>query len=95
MTDREKYESMRQSPELVDSVNHPAHYTSGPKCALCGAPVECILVTERMDFCVGNAVKYLWRAGKKGPLLEDLRKARWYIERAIRNEEAKEVSPHA
>jgi hypothetical protein len=36
-----------------------------------------------MSFCVGNAVKYLWRAGLKGPTLEDLRKARWYIDREI------------
>ena len=34
-------------------------------------------------FNVGNAVKYLWRAGLKGDVLEDLKKARWYVEREI------------
>jgi hypothetical protein len=36
-----------------------------------------------MNFCVGNAIKYLWRAGLKGEQVEDLRKARWYIDREI------------
>lgn len=75
---------------LKDNVNHPSHYTDGPKCPACGATVECITVTERMDFCRGNAMKYLWRAGKKGSSdeLEDLRKAAWYVSRAIENMEA-------
>lgn len=62
-----------------DPVNHPAHYTSHP------SGVECIQVTEHMTFCVGNAIKYLWRAGLKGSAshVEDLKKARWYIEREI------------
>ena len=47
----------------------PSHYREHP------SGVECIQVTEHMTFCVGNAVKYLWRAGKKGPAVEDLRKA--------------------
>jgi hypothetical protein len=56
----------------------PSHYREHP------SGVECIQVTEHMTFCVGNAVKYLWRAGKKGPAVEDLRKAVWYLEREIR-----------
>lgn len=60
-----------------DTVNHPTHYTSHP------SGVECIQVTEHMTFCVGNAMKYLWRAGLKGAKLEDLKKARWYIDREI------------
>jgi len=36
-----------------------------------------------MNFNVGNAVKYLWRAGSKGDALEDLKKARWYVDREI------------
>jgi len=60
-----------------DPVNHPAHYNSHP------SGVECIAITEHMNFCIGNAVKYLWRAGEKGSLLEDLKKARWYIDREI------------
>lgn len=62
---------------LHNPVDHPAHYTSHP------SGVECITVTEHMNFCVGNAVKYLWRAGLKGDALEDLRKARWYVDREI------------
>lgn len=62
-----------------DPVNHPSHYTSHP------SGVECIQVTEHMNFNIGNAVKYLWRAGLKDsqPTLQDLQKARWYIEREI------------
>ncbi len=68
-----------------DTVNHPAHYNSHP------SGVECITITEHMTFCAGNAIKYLWRAGLKGneaedvreKHLEDLRKAKWYIEREI------------
>ena len=65
-----------------DSVNHPSHYTDHP------SGVECITVTEHMSFLRGNAVKYLWRAGSKGPALEDLKKARWYLDREISNLEA-------
>ena len=69
---------------MNDPINSPAHYTSSPaKCTGCGKPIECIDVTEHMTFSVGNAVKYLWRAGLKGDLLEDLKKARWYIDREI------------
>lgn len=49
--------------------------------------VECVVVVEHMNFCVGNAVKYLWRAGEKGDALEDLRKAEWYVRREIRRRE--------
>ena len=62
---------------MNDNVNHPKHYTNHP------SGVECIEVTEHMNFCVGNAIKYLWRAGLKGEQIEDLRKARWYIDREI------------
>lgn len=59
-----------------DAVNHPEHYTSDP------SGVECIAVTRHRGFNIGNAIKYLWRAGRKGDAtkeIEDLRKARWYI----------------
>jgi hypothetical protein len=36
-----------------------------------------------MNFCCGNAIKYLWRAGEKGDAIEDLRKALWYVDREI------------
>jgi hypothetical protein len=60
-----------------DPVNHPSHYTSHP------SGIECIRVTEHMNFNVGNAVKYLWRCDHKGSLISDLEKARWYIDREI------------
>lgn len=62
---------------MADMVDHPPHYTAHP------SGVECIVVTEHMNFCVGNAIKYLWRADAKGAALEDLEKARWYIDREI------------
>jgi hypothetical protein len=60
-----------------DPVNHPKHYTTHP------SGVECITVTEHMNFCLGNAMKYIWRAGEKGDAIEDLKKARWYLDREI------------
>lgn len=45
--------------------------------------VECIQITEHMSFCLGNAIKYIWRAGAKGNAIDDLKKARWYIDREI------------
>jgi hypothetical protein len=66
-----------------DMINKPPHYNSHP------SGVECIVVTEHMNFCLGNVVKYLWRAGLKGPVpLEDLKKARWYLDREIRRLES-------
>ena len=62
---------------MTDTVNNPKHYTSHP------SGVECIEITEHMNFCLGNAVKYIWRASLKGKEIEDLRKARWYIDREI------------
>jgi len=62
---------------MKDVVNHPPHYTAHP------SGVECITVTEHFNFNVGNAVKYLWRAGLKGDAIVDLEKARFYVEREI------------
>ena len=63
--------------KLHDDVNHPKHYTEHP------SGVECITITEHMGFNLGNAIKYIWRADLKSDIIEDLRKARWYIEREI------------
>lgn len=61
-----------------DPVNHPRHYTEHP------SGVECIQVTEYFNFCIGNAIKYLWRAGiKTDRPKEDLQKAVWYINREL------------
>lgn len=64
---------------MSDSVNHPSHYHSEYWHSKCGKTVECIDIVRHMDFSLGNAVKYIWRAGKKDDELEDLRKANWYI----------------
>lgn len=64
-----------------DQINHPKHYTSDP------SGIECIDVTRYRNFNVGNAIKYLWRAGLKedkdrkliDKQVEDLNKAVWYL----------------
>lgn len=77
-------EEQRSEPEAV---NHPAHYGGADN------PYEAIKVIEawELGFCLGNTVKYISRAGKKGDSLteipkkriEDLKKARWYLDREI------------
>ena len=62
---------------MNDPVNHPAHYTAHP------SKIECIKITEHMGFCLGNAMKYIWRADLKADAIEDLQKAVWYINREI------------
>ena len=64
-----------------DQINHPKHYTSDP------SGIECIDVTRHRNFNIGNAIKYLWRAGLKedkdrkiiDKQIEDLNKAVWYL----------------
>ena len=64
-----------------DQVNHPKHYTSDP------SGIECIDITRHRNFNIGNAIKYLWRAGLKedkdrkliDKQVEDLNKAVWYL----------------
>lgn len=65
----------------MNTINHPAHYTDDTK------PCECIEVAQYHSFCVGNAIKYVWRYRLKGHPLEDLQKAEWYLKRAIDNGE--------
>ena len=63
---------------MVDLVNAPPHYRSHP------SGVECIEITQHMNFCLGNAMKYIWRAGLKSEdAVQDLRKAVWYLEQEI------------
>ncbi len=65
-----------------DMVNSPAHYTDGGIETI--DFIQAKLTPEQfVGMCVGNALKYLSRAGKKGDRVEDLRKARWYITRAL------------
>lgn len=70
----------------MDMVNHPQHYTSDP------SGIECIQITRHRNFNIGNAIKYLWRAGLKEDAskdirekhVEDLRKAVFYINDEIK-----------
>jgi hypothetical protein len=59
-----------------EKVDHPKHYNSHP------SGIEAIVICEWMNFNVGNAMKYLWRADHKNGI-EDLRKSAWYIKREI------------
>lgn len=70
---------MQNNEPIMDNVNHPKHYTNHP------SGVECIQVTEHMNFCLGNAIKYIWRAGFKegSSMKQDLEKAIWYLQREI------------
>jgi hypothetical protein len=65
------------SANMTDNVNNPKHYTAHP------SGIEAIEVTEHMNFCLGNAMKYIWRADLKHDAIEDLEKARWYLDREI------------
>lgn len=67
---------------MSDQVNHPTHYTSHP------SGVETIQITEFMSFCLGNVIKYVMRADYKTDRLEDLQKARWYLDREISREQS-------
>lgn len=64
---------------MTETVNHPPHYTAHP------SGIECIEVTEHFNFCLGNAIKYIWRAGLKDSRtqVEDLQKAAWYLNREL------------
>ena len=73
-----------------DPVNHPSHYTQGK--------IECIdfITDKKLNFCRGNAVKYIVRAGLKDPSkeIEDLKKAVFYLNREIKDLEQKEGDLH-
>jgi len=67
------------SKDKAEAINHPAHYGGAEN------PYEAIKVIEAwgLGFHLGNAVKYISRAGRKGDRLEDLKKAAWYLQREI------------
>lgn len=62
---------------MIDKINKPKHYNQHP------SGVECITIVEHFNFNLGNAIKYIWRAGNKDDRLEDLKKAQYYINREI------------
>lgn len=66
----------------ADMVNHPPHYKSGGIEFIDYAQAK-LTPEEFAGFCKGNALKYISRAGKKGNAAEDLRKARWYLDRLL------------
>lgn len=70
---------------MIDLVNHPPHYKSD-------SGIESIDVIEAfgLNFRLGNTIKYILRHDKKGKPLEDLRKAKWYLEREIKKLEEQE-----
>jgi hypothetical protein len=76
---------------MTEAVNHPAHYGGADN------PYEAIKVIEAwgLGFNLGNAVKYISRAGRKGSRAEDLRKARWYLDREIEREIDREIQSTA
>ena len=78
-----KYELEDDSIKILensDNVSHPSHYANG-----WSNGAEVIDLTEHLSFCAGNVVKYVCRAGRKDPdkYVEDLEKARWYLDREI------------
>jgi hypothetical protein len=68
-----------------DSIHKPKHYTEHP------SGIECIQVTEHMGFNLGNAIKYIWRCDLKLDAIEDLKKAKWYIDREISKRERNNI----
>lgn len=67
---------------MADAVNHPAHYAS----IFETRQMECLDIARYLDFCRGNAFKYVWRAGLKGGLekaIEDCEKAKFYMSRVL------------
>lgn len=70
-------EQVVELPKKEDVINHPSHYTRGK--------IEVIdfIEDQQLPYHLGNVIKYIARAGYKGDKLEDLKKARWYLDRYI------------
>ena len=68
----------RKAKPKVDMVNHPPHYTAG------GIETIDYIEAKEFNYHLGNAVKYIWRADEKWDAIEDLKKAKWYIERELK-----------
>lgn len=76
-TIEEKEVKTVELPKKEDDINHPSHYTRGK--------IEVIdfIEDQQLPYHLGNVIKYIARAGHKGDKLEDLKKARWYLDRYI------------
>lgn len=85
MSEEETIAYLIKMNNMEDNVNHPKWYTQHP------SGIECIEITRHYCFSIGNAIKYLWRAGLKKEMgledvekeKEDLKKAIWYIKDRI------------
>lgn len=75
--DWENYQRTKAELKVHDPVRRPEHYTRHP------SGIECIQITEHMGFNLGNALKYIWRCDLKEDAIQDLKKAKWYIDREI------------
>ena len=73
----------------VDMVNHPSHYTQGGIECIDALKAATVSKTGIEAVCTANAIKYLWRYEEKNGI-EDVKKARWYIDRLIKELEEKE-----
>jgi hypothetical protein len=71
---------------MEEQVNHPNYYMN--------QQIECIDVAETLSFNLGSALKYLWRSGKKGDMITDLRKSVWYLNREIERLQKQVVDNH-
>lgn len=67
----------KAAPPAVDPVNHPPHYKTG------GVETIDFIEAKDLNYRLGNVVKYVSRAGKKGDPIQDLEKAAWYLQREI------------
>lgn len=82
----EEKEIIKEIQLMNNKVEHPKHYTSHP------SGIECIDIARHYDFCIGNVIKYLWRSGlkqeqgysSKEKQIEDLKKARFYLDYEIK-----------
>jgi len=72
--------ALEHTETIEDIVNHPSHYTSG------NIEVIDFIEDQKLNYHLGNVVKYICRSGKKDPntIMEDLKKAEWYLQRYLK-----------
>lgn len=70
-----------QSLPSKEMVNHPDHYKGNIECI--DAMIDCFGVVPTAAFCKLNAFKYIWRSNRKGKEIEDMKKAKWYIDKFL------------
>lgn len=71
-------DQLEKSFDEKEMVNHPKHYNSHP------SGIECIDIIRHFNFNIGSAIKYLWRCGLKDDEIQELEKAKWYIDDEIK-----------